>query len=98
MPRELTAKGVNGLTRDDLTLLQTMKDGADSLVKSLDIPASEVNVGFHSVPSMKQLHLHVISRDFDSPARTFLISNLIQSRTKSTGTASLLRSFDLTKM
>lgn len=25
-------------------------------------------LGFHSVPSMRQLHLHVISQDFDSPA------------------------------
>jgi aprataxin len=24
-------------------------------------------VGFHAVPSMKQLHMHVISLDFDSP-------------------------------
>jgi aprataxin len=25
-------------------------------------------LGFHAVPSMQQLHLHVISQDFDSPA------------------------------
>ena len=26
------------------------------------------SVGFHSAPSMRQLHLHVISRDYDSPS------------------------------
>lgn len=25
-------------------------------------------MGFHAIPSMLQLHLHVISQDFDSPA------------------------------
>lgn len=25
-------------------------------------------MGFHSIPSIEQLHLHVISQDFDSPA------------------------------
>jgi len=24
-------------------------------------------MGFHSVPSMKQIHMHIISQDFDSP-------------------------------
>lgn len=54
------------MTKDDLSLLITMKDGADKLVKSLDTPASCFKIGFHSVPSMIQLHLHVISKDFAS--------------------------------
>jgi aprataxin len=31
-------------------------------------PESTFKMGFHSVPSMSQLHLHVISTDFCSPA------------------------------
>jgi aprataxin len=64
MPRKLTKIGINGMIKSDLLLLKSMKDEADKLVKSLDTP--DVNIGFHSVPSMSQLHLHVISRDFDS--------------------------------
>ena len=31
------------------------------------VDSSEVKAGFHAVPSMTRLHLHVISQDFDSP-------------------------------
>ena len=30
-------------------------------------PAAGFALGFHSIPSMKHLHLHVISKDYDSP-------------------------------
>jgi len=33
-------------------------------------PGRQFHVGFHAVPSMQQVHLHVISRDLDSPALT----------------------------
>jgi len=44
-----------------------VKVGLDQ-AQSLDgVDSSEVKAGFHAVPSMTRLHLHVISQDFDSP-------------------------------
>lgn len=42
-----------------LNVLERMNDG--------QIRQGQCQMGFHAVPSMKQLHLHVISTDFDSP-------------------------------
>lgn len=33
-----------------------------------DPKSSQVLIGFHAIPSMSQLHLHVISNDFNSPS------------------------------
>jgi aprataxin len=30
-------------------------------------PTNEFRLGYHVIPSMKLLHLHIISQDFDSP-------------------------------
>ncbi|KAF0689661.1 Aste57867_18898 [Aphanomyces stellatus] len=62
IPRGIMPIGVGDLTRDHLPLLRHMQ----SLVSSLS--SLPLRVGFHSVPSMRQLHLHVISDDFISPA------------------------------
>ena len=39
---------------------------AEQAAADASLPAFKF--GFHSIPSMRQLHLHVISQDFDSPA------------------------------
>ena len=52
------------LSTKHLPLLQKMKEIA-SVMMSRHI-CVEFKVGFHSVPSMLQLHLHVISVDFQS--------------------------------
>ncbi|EYU41929.1 hypothetical protein MIMGU_mgv1a002834mg [Erythranthe guttata] len=54
--------------KEHVTLLKTMHDvGLKWVEKSLDENKSlTFRLGYHSVPSMKQLHLHVISQDFDS--------------------------------
>ncbi|KAL7095283.1 hypothetical protein ACP275_10G013800 [Erythranthe tilingii] len=54
--------------KEHVALLKTMHDvGLKWVEKSLDENKSlTFRLGYHSVPSMKQLHLHVISQDFDS--------------------------------
>ncbi|KAJ3298334.1 hypothetical protein HK104_010799 [Borealophlyctis nickersoniae] len=63
------------LKRSDLPILDTMKRHADALVAKLTakptsgmIGEQQFRIGFHAVPSMRQIHLHVISQDFSSPA------------------------------
>ncbi|KAG5441636.1 Aprataxin [Clonorchis sinensis] len=48
----------------DLSLLQSMHSAAESL--ALEHNKYEFQIGYHAVPSMPQLHLHVISTDFCS--------------------------------
>jgi aprataxin len=49
----------------DLPTLQSMKDVADEVVKTEKV-VGRVKMGFHAVPSMAQLHMHIISQDFVS--------------------------------
>lgn len=52
-----------------LPLLQHMHNlGEDWITYFLnEDPSLIFRLGYHSVPSMRQLHLHIISQDFDSP-------------------------------
>ncbi|XP_001600206.1 aprataxin isoform X1 [Nasonia vitripennis] len=55
---------ISEVTRDDIELLQHMENIANKFV---DIHKDyEFLVGYHAIPSMHRLHLHVISTDFDS--------------------------------
>jgi aprataxin len=63
MPRaQLTMKQ---LRRTHVPLLRSMKSCVDQIITT-ETPKA-YKVGFHSIPSMNQLHLHVISTDFVSP-------------------------------
>ena len=64
------------LPRKSITKLKNVETGDISLLKEMDsearklvsrFPESEFQIGYHTVPSMSQIHLHVISRDFISP-------------------------------
>lgn len=50
---------------EHLSLLKHMHEVAESIGKKYE--GVEFITGYHSVPSMVRLHLHVISTDFDSP-------------------------------
>ena len=69
LPREVIP-GIDDLTREHLELLKHMKKIGENMVKDVSdkLGNKKVNfrIGFHGVPSMKQLHMHVISQDFDS--------------------------------
>nr|XP_014353765.1 PREDICTED: aprataxin isoform X2 [Latimeria chalumnae]XP_014353766.1 PREDICTED: aprataxin isoform X2 [Latimeria chalumnae] len=51
---------------EDLELLRHMHQVGEKLVQ--DCPGqTHFRMGYHAVPSMSHIHLHVISQDFDSP-------------------------------
>eukprot|EP01122_Echinamoeba_exundans_P016704 TRINITY_DN854_c0_g1_i2.p1 TRINITY_DN854_c0_g1~~TRINITY_DN854_c0_g1_i2.p1 ORF type:complete len:332 (-),score=37.79 TRINITY_DN854_c0_g1_i2:91-1086(-) len=67
MPRAIV-DGFRALTSSSVPMLKDMKILADKMVKklTLDHPGTKFRVGFHAIPSMRQLHMHVISQDFNS--------------------------------
>ena len=69
MPRDTRYQSIRDLTADDMPLLKRMERVANKLVhdnNENDTPLLEYRYGFHAVPSMKHLHMHVISQDLDS--------------------------------
>ncbi|KAK9838363.1 hypothetical protein WJX81_007271 [Elliptochloris bilobata] len=69
LPRITGLDSAADLTRAHLPLLARMQAKADAWVaeqRSSDPTLPNFAVGFHSVPSMAHLHLHVISTDYDS--------------------------------
>ncbi|KAJ3103584.1 hypothetical protein HDU97_010004 [Phlyctochytrium planicorne] len=65
MPRQ-KIEGIKDLRKEHLPILAIMKERADALVK--EFSSKKFRIGFHAVPSMKHLHMHVISDDFVSVA------------------------------
>ncbi|NXS51855.1 APTX protein, partial [Brachypteracias leptosomus] len=60
---------LKSVTRDHLELLEHMHAVGKKLIDQCSARESlEFRLGYHAIPSMSQLHLHVISQDFDSPA------------------------------
>ncbi|NXK41169.1 APTX protein, partial [Piprites chloris] len=60
---------LKSVTRDHLELLEHMHAVGKKMIEQC--PARErleFRLGYHAIPSMSQLHLHVISQDFDSVA------------------------------
>lgn len=51
---------------EDAALVRHMK-AMGTAWAAQQAPGVAIRMGLHSVPSMRQLHLHVISQDFDSP-------------------------------
>ncbi|NXG02204.1 APTX protein, partial [Sakesphorus luctuosus] len=60
---------LKSVTKDHLELLEHMHAVGQKMIEQCPARESlEFRLGYHAVPSMSQLHLHVISQDFDSPA------------------------------
>ncbi|NXS92089.1 APTX protein, partial [Jacana jacana] len=60
---------LKSVTRDHLELLEHMQAVGQKMIEQCPAKESlEFRLGYHAIPSMSQLHLHVISQDFDSPA------------------------------
>eukprot|EP00124_Ichthyophonus_hoferi_P005172 Ihof_evm2s690 gene=Ihof_evmTU2s690 len=61
---------LSALTKKDLPLLKHMIARGEWLVERFSTsPANNLHkfrLGFHAIPSLSQLHMHVISQDFDS--------------------------------
>ena len=68
VPRE-DIHSVKELTRDNLELLKHIHKVAESLIERVcqKEPNTSFRFGYHAVPSLKRLHLHIVSQDFDSP-------------------------------
>jgi len=56
------------LTANDVSLIERMKEKGELVIKQLQgrHKNSEFRMGFHAVPSLRQLHMHIISQDFDA--------------------------------
>lgn len=57
---------IREINKNHLSLLKHMDIVARELVKKIDHNGRTFKIGYHSEPSMSQLHLHVISDDFCS--------------------------------
>ncbi|GFT24720.1 aprataxin [Trichonephila clavipes] len=57
---------LKSVSKDDLSLLKHMHEKAEELIAESN-NKHKFQIGYHAVPSMSHLHLHVISKDFDSP-------------------------------
>nr|CCC89808.1 conserved hypothetical protein [Trypanosoma congolense IL3000] len=76
MPLDPSLGSLNDLRTDHVPLLQHLMDVAEKYVlftrsdgvsREAGLQLLEFMVGFHSLPSLPQLHMHLISRDFDGP-------------------------------
>ena len=68
--RDLSLQEPLDITSRHKELLKHMKQASLDVLHRIferEIHDHDVRMGFHAVPSMRQLHLHVISTDFDSP-------------------------------
>ncbi|NXY46753.1 APTX protein, partial [Ceuthmochares aereus] len=60
---------LKSVTRDHLELLEHMHAVGQKMIGWCpDRESLDFRLGYHAIPSMSQLHLHVISQEFDSPA------------------------------
>lgn len=67
VPKTVELNSIGEATREHLPLLHHMHDIAKKLTEKIKKEeAVHFYIGYHAVPSMKLLHLHVISDDFDS--------------------------------
>ncbi|KAK7195509.1 Scavenger mRNA decapping enzyme C-term binding/HIT domain containing protein [Novymonas esmeraldas] len=73
MPVDLRLQSLNALERRDIPLLRHMMHVGDEYVRYLQTTSPQVYqarrfiAGFHAIPSLPMLHLHVLSMDLDSP-------------------------------
>mmetsp|Transcript_21676 Transcript_21676/g.34250 ORF Transcript_21676/g.34250 Transcript_21676/m.34250 type:complete len:728 (-) Transcript_21676:21-2204(-) len=72
LPRQRRIDKPSDLTRGDIPLLNAMLSRASWIVERIrdantHLQMGEIKMGFHAIPSLRQVHLHIISDDFDSP-------------------------------
>lgn len=68
LAREESVDGLEDVGRENIQLLEEMQNVGLKWVQRFqdEDPSLIFRLGYHSVPSMRQLHLHVISQDFES--------------------------------
>lgn len=55
------------LRKNDIELIKEMQLMGINAIELVGNKIENFRIGFHIQPSMKRLHLHVVSKDFDSP-------------------------------
>ena len=62
-------QGLTDITGNDVPLLESMLARGKQLVEKIKEKErkAQFRLGYHALPSMRRLHMHVISQDFDSP-------------------------------
>lgn len=69
LPKLERLNSLKDLKDSDLTLVEHMIAQSKQFAESHITPKTKnpVRYGFHMIPSMNHLHIHIISQDFDSP-------------------------------
>ena len=70
LPRKENISSLKKLTNQHISLVENMIDSAKThVIKGIVEKNSKIRFrcGFHAIPSMAQVHMHVISQDFVSP-------------------------------
>ncbi|XP_074486083.1 aprataxin isoform X1 [Sebastes fasciatus] len=63
-----TIPSLKALREEHCDLVKHMQQVADQMVQQCpDASSLRFRIGYHAIPSMSHVHLHVISQDFDSP-------------------------------
>ncbi|XP_075947372.1 aprataxin isoform X3 [Anarhichas minor] len=63
-----TISSLKALSEEHCDLVKHMQQVADQMVQQCpDASSLRFRTGYHAIPSMSHVHLHVISQDFDSP-------------------------------
>lgn len=57
---------VSKLSKEHIDLVEHMRVVALEHIKVIEDVSSPFDMGFHAIPSLEQLHMHVISTDFES--------------------------------
>ncbi|ORY08300.1 HIT-like protein [Basidiobolus meristosporus CBS 931.73] len=63
-------ESIDALTKEDTAVLLKLRSRGNELIHKLRIEFPEIRnyrLGFHAIPSLQPLHMHVISQDFISP-------------------------------
>ncbi|KAK5926736.1 hypothetical protein CgunFtcFv8_022283 [Champsocephalus gunnari] len=64
-----TISSLKALREEHCDLVKHMHQVAEQMVQQCpDATSLRFRTGYHAIPSMSQVHLHVISQDFDSPS------------------------------
>lgn len=103
LPKPLVTRGPRSFKQEDSRLVEGLLRAGEDLAEKITTKNPEVKFrfGFHAIPSMGHLHMHVISQDFDSQSlrnkkhwnsfttEFFLDADVVIERLKSDGHLSI---------
>lgn len=66
LPKE-NIPNLKSLKPDHVLLLKHIHEKGEDLARKYETEKLKFRLGYHGIPSMSHVHMHVISQDFDSP-------------------------------